>query len=183
METQTATNLRDQIDAPILKTVAGLNLMGLKTVFSCCGFNYKGQSDWKCHLMGKPYVFLDYSDPKEFMNNLGEYKLFILSLHTGWRFNFAGGSQSFIDFYSLDDRTDTHPWKNPNSVHFHETAVMAIARLNKEIEAFLKSRLSLIDTVTITDGNKKWQQSTSFWQFPPAADWTVTKEEWLEMPD
>lgn len=47
-------NLSELIDTPIKKTVVLLNLLGLRTVWSCCGYNYPGDEE-RCHQMGQTY--------------------------------------------------------------------------------------------------------------------------------
>lgn len=62
-------NLKDLIDKPILKTVALLNILGFKTVWSCCGYNYPGDVN-RCHQMGQSYFIFDILKSREDVKNL-----------------------------------------------------------------------------------------------------------------
>jgi hypothetical protein len=180
--TKSATEtVRDHIDAPILKTVAGLSLLGFKTHFSCCGFDYKGQSENKSHMMGQPYVFLDYQQLTDVDIESNRLKCYLsdIAINSGWQFKSVMGC--YINLYSVDDRPDCHPWKKVSSVHFYEAPLMAIQRLNHCLKYF--EPLMKQDSVVIVDGNRFQKSKSSYWQYEPAADWTVTKEEWLAIPN
>jgi hypothetical protein len=172
--------VRDHIDAPILKTVAGLSLLGFKTHYSCCGFDYKGQSENKSHMTGKPYVFLDYPQLMAQDTEANKLKCYLsdISIFTGW--SFKDVNRVYVDFFHEDGRPNGHPWKNTSSVHFYEDPVIAIARLNNFLGVFVNI---MKDETTIKDGNSFLKEKISYWQYEPAADWTVTKEEWLAMPN
>lgn len=166
-------NLKDHIDEPMLKVIAGLNLIGFKTWMSCCGFKYKGEKVKKSHL-GKPYVYLDYKQISEdfFLRDV----LCDLSLKSDWIFC---KRLPFIDFYA-EVWKDNHVWKEKESVHNYESYVLSISALNR---AILDRDFNFKDKVTISDGNKFYKEKvSSYWQYEPTEDWVVTKEEYLAMP-
>jgi hypothetical protein len=75
--------VKDHIDAPILKAVAGMNLLGFKTYMSCCGFTYKDEQVKKSHL-GKAYMYLDC---EQIINTPRLSSLLTeICLESGWQF-------------------------------------------------------------------------------------------------
>lgn len=165
-----STKLYDHIDAPIRKAVAGMNLLGFKTHFSCCGFDYEGQPDFKSHL--KPYIFLDYNQIME--TPVLKMKLYDLGILAGWGYDNAGSQ--YIDFYAKISTHVDDPWGKAKSVHFYEKSAIAIARLNETIKRFDKY---FLDQVIIEDGNKKSKENVPYWQYQPCEEnWIVTKEGW-----
>lgn len=163
------------IDAPIRKTVAGLNLLGFKTYMSCCGFTYDGEQIEKSHLP-KVYVFLD-SEQVLKDQRLSSF-LTNLSLRAGWTAKLFG---KFIDFYYEDPHfRHPNPWADPKSIHNYEQFLLGIHKLNRGIEDFSGEFFSY---ASIEDGNKYYYDNVSkFWKIKPAANWLVKREDWAKIP-
>jgi hypothetical protein len=81
------------IDEPIKKCVVGLNLLGITTTMSCCGYTYENEAVPKKHL-NKAYVYIDMT--RTLMNQ--SINLIALSLKSQW--NISPLSYGVIDFYT-----------------------------------------------------------------------------------
>lgn len=160
---QSPLTLVNHIDAPILKSVIGLALLGFQPVFSCCGFDYKGAEVPKSHLTNKPYVYLKYG--VGCMNRLVD-----IATSAGWGMSFLG--KQFVDFHGYG-WSGPHPWNNPTSPHRSETCVLAIKALNDTLGQF-KPYFS--SSVVLRDGNAlyKLDKGIKYWQYEPVADMTFT---------
>jgi hypothetical protein len=167
--------LKDHIDDPIKKTVVGLSLLGFKTHMSCCGFEYKGSQVKKSHLTGKAYVYLDAE--QVFASPELKERLCDLSLRSKWKFEALSGGK-YIDFYG-EKWPETHPWVSKDAVHSYENAVLNIWTLNKAIEVWEDY---FKDYAYIRDGNHKYKELTTYWQYEPAEPWYVTPKTWAELP-
>ena len=170
--------LKFNIDAPIRKAVAGMALLGFKPFFSCCGFDYEEQDKVmkKDHLIGKPYMFLEYNDsfnPGIFLQ---------IQTRCGWKTGVTPGFNGgvTIDFHGhgWGDSQPGTPWSKRTSPHNYEIALLSILTLN----GVLKDHKNyMLDKVTIIDGNSKYK--SVYWQQKPKISWEITKEEWLAMED
>ena len=133
-------NIQDHIDAPILKSVVGLNLLGFKTYMSCCGYDYDDPKVPKTHLK-KAYIYLD--TKQVYQSDRLSSSLNRLCMDSNWR---IGISNNFLDFYA-NTWDKGHPWESPQSVHYYEVFLLAIHHLNKAIEyqrsLFLKFQFAL----------------------------------------
>lgn len=166
-------NLKDHIDEPILKAVAGLNLLGFKTNMSCCGFSYKGEKVKKSHL-GKSYIYLTTAQ----IRNSATLKTLLcdLCLDSKWLFR---NNEPFVDFYAAGWQNG-ETWASRDSVHNYEMFVLNI----KSLLDAIKSRENLMmDSVKVIDGYHFYKEKvSSYWQYEPAEDWHLTKEEYLTIP-
>lgn len=160
------------IDMPMRKIVAGLNLLGFKTLMSCCGYTYEGEEVKKSHL-GKAYVYLDnrvIPDASMFLTLLANAR---------WQIKFEG--PYFIDLFA-NTWENNHPWGSSDSVHNYEVYVLAINQLEKTLERdyFIDK---MRDYAVIADGNHHYitEDEIKYWQYKPALDWVVTKEQFLAM--
>jgi hypothetical protein len=160
-------NLYNHIDAPIRKCVAGLNLLGIKTGMSCCGFSYKGEEVPKTHLQ-KTYIYID----RLSLSNLACAQLINLAGRSGWTLSFPNGH--WIDFYG-NTWDKSHPWAEEGCPHFYETHVLAINSLEKAIET---EKGYFLNEVVIEDGNKMYKDKwgIKYWQYEPTEPWIVTPE-------
>ncbi len=162
-----SNQLEDHIDAPIKKCVAGLNLLGIRTLMSCCGFTYEGEKVPKKHL-GKSYIYIDLSktppDKAETILNLSRF--------SSWTIKPINESQ--LDFYG-DYWEKDHPWNDIDCPHYYEKFVLNINRLEKAID-----RLSslFLEEATIQDGNNDYanEYKIKYWQYKPTYPWIVTPE-------
>lgn len=174
-------NLEDHIDAPIKKAVAGLALLGLNPVMSCCGFSYENESVPKTHLK-KAYVYLSWSNdsivPYEYFCAL----LMNLSRVSDWTISPMRGYKEGLmvfDFYG-NTWTAGHPWEKKDAVHNYEVFVLAITALNGAIESFENK---MVDSCLLEDGNKLYSEFSSFWKYKPTKPWRITKEIWKNLPN
>lgn len=157
--------LENHIDTPIKKCIAGLNLLGIKTTMSCCGYTYDNELVPKKHL-NKAYIYVD-------LTNTVAYKcenLLILSNLSGW--TLSPLNNNIFDFYTKGwDKG--HPWDDPKCPHFYEVFLLGINRLEKAID---KLQDKFYDNVTITDGNEQYQKEYGIkhWQYKPTEPWVVT---------
>lgn len=168
-----SNQLKDHIDAPILKATVGLNLLGVKTLFSCCGFDYKNPTVAKNHMLNKPYFFISVGNKN--MGDLtpfGRTILFDIMLESGWQFKKV--SEGVIDFYHYDQEWDSyHPFGKPQSVHRFESPCLAIDRLCAAINNW---RSDFCSSVIVRDGNSEYLKSHKYWQYKPCEDWAVTPD-------
>ena len=157
--------LSDHIDEPIKKAIVGLNLLGIKTLMSCCGFSYTDEKVPKKHL-GKAYVYLDARSPYI------EHKLITLLRDSKWMMCFV--SDVFIDFYA-PRWEPKHEWNDPSCPHFYEIFALGINNLTKAID---KQKDNFSDTAIIEDGNSLYinDMGIKHWQYKPAKSWIVSPE-------
>lgn len=173
--------LEDHIDAPIKKAVAGLALLGLRPFMSCCGFSYKDEAVPKTHLK-KAYIYLALSKKMEDLRDFAEcsQKMIVLSFLSGWHISPLNPNEdeAHFDFYA-NTWNKGHPWEEENAVHYYETFVLGISALNNAIG---KLTHLFKDEVTLEDGNKKYSEISSFWQYEPTEPWVITPEIWAKIP-
>jgi len=161
-------SLQYHIDAPIRKCVVGLNLLGIKTGMSCCGFSYKGEEVEKKHL-AKSYIYI--------INDLSPYNAkLLLDLAAMSQLTIDCIMGGWIDFYGKTWH-ENHPWADLKCPHYYESFVLAINALEKALEA--KKHL-FFDECIIKDGNSLYKDKfkIKYWQYEPAEDWILKKEEW-----
>ncbi len=173
--------LENHIDAPIKKAVAGLALLGLNPYMSCCGFSYKDEVVPKTHLK-KAYVYLSVSKKQEDAADFSKWAQVVTALSSlsGWHISPLNQSEDelYFDFYA-NTWNKGHPWEEQNAVHYYETFVLAIFKLNQAIE---KMSYLFKDRVILEDGNKKYSKLSSFWQYEPTESWLITPEIWAKIP-
>lgn len=167
LEQTEVDTVEKHMDEPIKKCVVGLNLLGITTTMSCCGYTYENEAVPKSHL-NKAYVYLDMT--QTLMNQ--SVNLITLALKSNWVISPLG--HGIVDFYANGWEKD-HPWNNPKSPHFYEVFLLAINRLEKSIDS-LQEKFN--PQVTISDGNLKYRDEYKIkhWKYKPAADWIVTPE-------
>ena len=176
--------LENHIDAPIKKAVAGLALLGLTPVMSCCGFSYDGEVVPKTHL-GKAYIYLTNNNelvakqlrPSWYFPD----RLLSIASMSGWSITalteWIDGKRTF-DFYA-DTWSKPHPWGEESAVHFYEKPLLAIVALNKSINSLKHEFLS---EVLLEDGNSLYKKESSYWQYKPTKSWLITPEIWENLP-
>lgn len=162
-------NLREDIDLPIRKCVAMLALLGCKPIFSCCGFDYKGQPFHKAHQLGYPYIKLT--------NNIWTTKLQLESAHIlyqgHWQFRDLGG-EIVLEFISLMNPS----WRTQDCIHGSEEMVIGIDYLERFLGRF-KSEFSEI--VTLEDTNRSHKNVLKFWQYTPKTDWVIRRDDLVSL--
>ena len=161
--------LEDQIDAPIKKCIAMLNLLGLKTLWSCCGFDYRGQPKFKDHAYGNAHIFIDFNSGIKNINEL----LFIRS-KSGWSLSVANVSCTEAWLLEAPSVFGSEMWNNKDSIHYHESSNISI----KNLETFLVGMEELmLEKVVLADENTVMKELFEYWQHEPAEDWVIKKEE------
>lgn len=159
--------LEDHIDTPIKKCVVGLALLGYKPIFSCCGFNYKGEKVKKDHLE-RPYIYLDYAA----MSTTEKETLLEICRFANWKITFLN-----INLVNIqgDCWEEGQIWAKKDSPHYYEMAVLSLNRLEASIN---KLRPRFFHSSVIVDGNKIYQESFKIkhWQYEASPDWKVTPE-------
>jgi len=168
-------SLKDHIDEPILKCVVGLNLLGIKTGMSCCGFDYENPKVPKSHL--KPYIYII----KESLNNPQKCQDLLEIMHKScWSLN---GNVGPIFFDLMCDSWDErHPWSKRDSIHNYEVPIIKIQFLENSINEKVVSKDFNEDySVLIEDGNKLYLKQFRKWVYKPALDWKVTYAEYKNL--
>jgi hypothetical protein len=161
------SNLEDDIDKPIKKCVAMVALLGLKPIYSCCGFDYSGQPFHKSHQYGEPYIMLSVESEK--------YRSTLFNDLQQWVFKKSPANKdiSFLTI-TINDSNGNPYWRNKNCIHFPEECVFAISYLEKYI--FQYNSLFL-DEIVVNDTNNNAKKSYKYWQYPPKKSWVVSKSE------
>ena len=159
--------LEDQIDVPIKKCVAMINLLGLKTLWSCCGFDYRGQPKFKDH--GDAHIYINFNDGINKINEL----LFIRS-KSGWSLSIADVSCTEAWHLEAPSVFGDEMWSKKDSIHFHESSNISI----KNLETVLVDMKELmLEEVVLMDENSTMKELFEYWQHEPAEDWVIKKEE------
>ena len=169
------TRLEDDIDTPLKDVVAMLSLLGCRTIWSCCGFDYNGQPAHKFHEYGAVFVrmFLDQASMDLLCNVFTRCKLGdpwkIMTFYQG-----APELQLKAQF-AHDDHLKM--WNDVVCPHYSEPAVMAIASLER---ALLGCRSHFAERVTVEDTNAEFRKMFSNWQYTPKESWTIERDALLE---
>lgn len=179
-------SLLDDIDKPIFRTIALLNLYGLKTSWTCCGFNYKDQPYWKSHTYGRPYFAFTIPSYKKLKDLTVVQK--ICKLIDNDIFSNSGiwvmaikrrqqqGMSAQIGCYFSPEKGD---WNDPRCIHSYEVIISAIEYLNQEI---LKHKKKFASEACLSDFNRHMRENTPLkdnWQFEPKEDWIIKKSDWV----
>lgn len=164
-------NLQDDIDAPVKNMVQYLNLWGVKTVWSCCGFDYQGQLPHKDHISGQPQVACECT-PESFekisrlIAHLGE------TSRTIWTARIEYKMYNKLELV-LMAATRGPMWGHPKSPHFHEGCVMALAAMEKSLLSF---QSEFIKEVVIEDANRSLIGTYEYWDYQPTNSWEIKND-------
>ncbi len=172
-------NLKNDIDVPIRRLVAMFALLGCEPIWSCCGFDYDGQSMHKSHEYGASYlvlnkteqtidvitqlIALDWVQPKQ---KEGTTKWVC------WQNDYWMYLQCDFDY---DHEQSQYPWSLRSCIHYYEMGVIQINDLEKALENNFKDKFA--DNVTLSDSNKRQKKNLPNWQYPLLEDWVITKED------
>lgn len=161
------TSLKDDIDLPIRKSVAMLSLLGFSPLFSCCGFDYKGQPFHKSHQYGEPYIMV--SLDKYSSKWIGEEKS--RDFINPWKIKkFVRGSLLIV----LKDGKFNPHWRKKDCIHFSEECVLCISTLERTL---LTLKDSFANEALILDTNQNYSKNgVRHWQYPPKEPWLVRKD-------
>lgn len=168
-------NLEDDIDQPLRNSMVMLSLMGCTTVWSCCGFDYTGQSVHKFHEYGSVYIRIKFN---EAAYNLG-FNLIKAQLPLPWNVTFynVGGGQEMQLKARFEHTDHLKMWDNVACPHYAEAAAFAIYNLERTL---LKFRQHFLPTAVIHDTNGDFQHTFKNWQYSPKKSWTVTQNDVLK---
>lgn len=158
----------ESIDKPIRQLVLELNRIGLKTLFSCCGFNYPEEEEPKSH-GENPYVFFRGPETEDERNIF--FKFTSLAKCTGWGVSLATVENDHVEWMVYYDRGNPF-WKNTDSLkplHAYETFLVGIDSLTKRIVYSFPYGFERDETFKIEDGNKT-RLHYDGWQIRPKVD-------------
>jgi len=164
-------NLSDDVDEPIKTCVMAFALLGCKPKWSCCGFDYRGQSFHKYHQYGRVFFILTYGTSTASVLN----QFYSSGTHYSdkWKFDVRLPD---IDFH-VDLHNPVEQWRDPSCIHYSESGAVYI----KFLEDFLMSLSShFSDSVVLTDTNLTYNLSVPSWQYKGKTDWVITKEDLLK---
>ena len=150
------TNLKDDIDIPIRKSVAMFALLGTQPLFSCCGYDYVGQPIHKTH-EHRPYIMF----PKDIIFPPFE----TLQQKCGWKVLHRHGTIITAEFENNPD------WDFPECIHYSEMHNIWI----ESLEDYLLTFAALFqDSVVLTDTNSNYGKL--YWMYPAKEPWAITKD-------
>ena len=157
------SSLENDIDLPIRKCVAMFALWGFEPLFSCCGFDYRGQPYHKSHQYGRPYFIFNYNDKSKWLIDC--------RFPNGWEAKTAQRKTKI--FLELLAQGNPH-WRKRECIHFSEECTLGIAWLEGWL---LSNKLLFSDTVTLHDTNEKYKNnSVRYWQYEPKNPWIIEKQ-------
>lgn len=170
--------LEDEIDRPLKRSIALLNLLGMKTRWCCCGFNYTDQPAHKSHTFNSLQIFFEDNEIIKdffihFLDSMHQNDGWSAQLYrqagqeTGWALHTHFGASN------LGAPTD---WNNPTSEHYHEVPNIKI----KALEDYLVSLGEyMADEVVLQDTNAEMRGIYRDWNVVPGEPWVIKKTDWL----
>lgn len=168
------TSLEFDIDVPIKRCVMMLSLLGLETMWSCCGFDYAGQPIHKSHQYDLTSFVIRYSDRSVWLRDMIDQRgMDFINYHNGWRIAYGEHYGRQLCYLSADTRT-SNAWPDRRSIHYSEPAAIAIAHLEKFLDSL--SGQFLNETIVV-DTNDEFQKAYTWWQYPPRADWVIHRSD------
>lgn len=168
------TGLEQDIDLPIKRCVIMLSLLGLETMWSCCGFDYIGQPIHKFHQYDLTSFVIRYSPRAVWFRDVVEQRgMDFMNYANGWRIGYGEHYDRKLCYLTADTKT-FNAWPDRKSIHYSESAVIAIANLEKFLESLSGE---FLNEAVVVDTNGEFQQAYTWWQYPPRADWVIRKED------
>lgn len=171
-------SLWESIDRPIRPLVKELHRFGLRTRFSCCGFNYDGEEEPKSHA-SNPFIqiwaeikSLEY-DAREAILGLTEFVTKLPNYGRLWSMRDIGGKVFGLDFNN-PTKNNTY-WQNKDpgcdlAIHDYEYPLLAFNELMFAFKQQPDGWLGLRRVHEIIDGNASYS-ITEFlkeeWQIKP----------------
>jgi len=158
----------DSIDRPIRPLVYHLNRIGLKTKFSCCGFNYDGEEEPKSHHAKLTYVHI--FEPTTYQGKVSLDYLQGLSKAIDHDNEFLScgvtifGNKAFKIYHLWCKNAYPDLYKKEDglekSIHDYEGQVLCMQLFVDNLE-----KLPTDEKITeIIDGNKEYNEKFSDWQ-------------------
>ena len=154
--------VRDDIDEPIRKCVAAFALLGCQPIWSCCGFDYKGQPLHKSHRYGRIFfILMNASHSESVFNRWGMDDWKLLKNEPGFSFH--------IDFKNIIPQ-----WDTPSYIHYSETPAIHV----QVLEEFLFGLSDeFMQEVTLEDTNLHYRTQFTYWQYPILEPWVIRKSD------
>ena len=159
----------DSIDRPIRPLVYHLNRVGLKTKFSCCGFNYDGEEEPKTHHAELSYVFIWKPTTETGKQAVETLKSFIEISNHNNGVMFKMGLKDFRDCWHLWIKNTIPNLYQHNDglekgIHDYEAQVLGIHILTQHLESWESDD----NVYEIVDGNQLYQDlGITEWQVKP----------------
>ena len=174
--------LEDHIDAPIKRAVALMNLFGIETIFSCCGFDYKNPNVPKSHIHNRPQILF-----KATRDNLMKACELIhcdqFAANRLWWINImpTNKREPFVKaligcVFQHQPRGQINNWLEKESPHNHEGANAVIACLEDRLLQF-SDRMK--DEVVVQDYNAVMKKVYPYWQYDPCEPWHINKKDYI----
>ena len=178
METK-YTKLEDHIDEPIKRSVALMNLYGIETLFSCCGYEYKNPKVSKSHIFRNPQILFKANAPNlEKAATLIHYDVFlnnnswrIVVLPTSTREPLVKASMNCVMA-----KSQIEEWGQSESPHFHEGFNAVIYQLEDRL---LQFKDEMKDEVVVKDYNAIMKEVYPAWEYETCEDWIVKKKDYV----
>jgi hypothetical protein len=162
--------LNNDIDAPLVNTIAYLNLLGVSTLWSCCGYNYKEQPTHKAHQLGQIQISMAATDLSSAVG------VRIIQTNPGWLLKHqlvAPDKRAFIVFCDI---LKMHPNWNETSVHYHEYPSQMILGME---HCLYMLKPSFKDEVILTDTNHLAKQVNPYWDYVGCDPWVIRKSDYV----
>ena len=163
------------IDKPLRKTIAALNLLGIKTGWCCCGYDYTGQPKWKKH---EDNLFISLE--------LGENAMTLVHAVLKHKIPFTVGSYVMQD--GIENRTKyiqllanlgpykDHVWQDKDCAYYFELKSQAIHSFESYLIKYFKE--AFVKEIIITDSNHVINKTNPYWETGEHS----TKEDWIVTP-
>lgn len=159
----------ESIDRPIRNLIYHMNRIGLRTRFSCCGFNYEDEEEPKSHDI---VTYIQFYEPPEEL-----YKIFFRFVKdagtNGWAIRYFGAGLWILN----RDNPIPNEYKKDdgmiNAIHDYEHQVISITGLERTIINYPTYK----SPFTIVDGNKGAKEKMPEWQVKPKLDIEITYED------
>jgi len=122
----------ESIDRPIRELVLELNRVGLKTMWSCCGFQYDGEEEPKSHCDHPFVVVLTPTSPEEIKTF---FEVSLIAFNSGWECHRYSEAQ-WRFYVRPEDLVVKHGWdrKDGPAVHDYEIPLLRIVNFVARLE-------------------------------------------------
>jgi hypothetical protein len=166
-------NLIDQIDKPLYKSVGLLNLLGAKTIWTCCGYDYPEQAESKGHLYGTLQIHMECT---ERAMKLGQYLIrTVPGLNLRYIPSMAGSTNILQCYVNYKDIGLPECWTDyKNNPHAHEMGSMIISNIERSLLGVPKEEFQ--ETVTLNDSNEQAKKIFPLWAHPIAEPWVIERK-------
>ena len=174
MTSSTEPSVKDDIDIPMRKTIAMLNLWGIPTKWSCCGFDFPEQPAWASHSYGTAYIRTKSNGVIfEKIARLFNIPLFAQGMWRGYIMSYPHQNETDI---TMSCTIGGGQWTQKDCVHFYEHLLTRIKYLEDRL---LEFKDEFVDVVTLHDFNHDMKVNLPGWQFEPKGDWEIIKDQIL----